>query len=567
MSQAPQATKVSSSASPAELDPYPASAINPIRSPEVDLKMAETWYWGRGNTAYGSIQAKSQCEDGRFLSMEKFESALADIHCNSNSVAFSFNDEKVYDAAKMSFRWLNERGQNSILLVTEHPACGENKRQPFQATGVKFSDLEMKATFDAKQTTWEDGIKEGTIKYNTKGFTGIGKGLEERFQVSSPHLSPNLQHDFSGTTIFNEPFNGINAALVCTTCNTGGKLDFEISVDVPSFELSYQLDSTAVEATVDLDLKLDGAIPSPISKPFSLGTVSLGGLPPFGPVTAGANLDFEVVTEITQFSVDADISFGVNVALPDQHVVFPNDGQGIQGPQLSTSGPTVSGSVDVSGGVTPEIIFSVGLSAFGFSASAGVALAAPNVSLHLTAENDGSGVCGTTAPAGVEFDANVGVGLDIFGGKGAATDLPNLKNIFTTSAQIFSTCITAPAAAATSTTASAPPPTITFTSFNDDCCATGCGAASGFLSAQKLTIVADGNTCAPITAGGVGGLNSAQFVTDSNSCTIQFFEDSACATPSAFQKSAAIANGTCVENNLFGGDNNAVNFIKMSCTS
>jgi hypothetical protein len=76
-------------------------------------------------------------------------------------------------------------------------------------------------------------------------------------------------------------------------------------------------------------------------------------------------------------------------------------------------------------------------------------LTANSFAIDITARASTAGVCDTSkAGASVDFEVDVGAELDAFGGLGPASDLPNKFALFSTSAQIFSTCVAVTATSA-----------------------------------------------------------------------------------------------------------------------
>jgi hypothetical protein len=580
----------SASATPStlELEPYPASSITgePSGSVNLNLQTEQTWYWGSSKyllplllaptdfilagIPHGAI-TKFADPDERIFSTESFEAAIQDSQCNASSVSITYTNEQYYGQAKSALSWVSSEnsGSRSIFLVNDEPSCSTAQRVPYNVTGVEFDDSTLTATLQAMVVTWEAGVSNGTALYDTVGIPTANSTVNKRLSDSGS-LSANLAQTFN-QQIFSKTTDGIDTTLTCANCSTTGTLDFKASITIalpPTF--SFSVSTNDVGVTIGLDLSLSGELTTPISDTFAIASIPLPGSVKFGPVSIGPQLDVDFVTSLTQLSAAADIQFGVEANLADGTIGFPSNGDQFPTPSFTALGPTISGAVSVTGDITPEIILSIGASIPGASVSAGIAVQAPDFTLNLDAQTGGA--CGNpSAEAGIEFDVDVGFGVILFGGEGKATALANSVNIFTTSAEIFSTCVTVAgsttAAAATTTSTSAPAQTLSATTFSDDCCGEGCTAV-GINSESKLTFIADGTTCNQANEGGAGGINSL-YINNMDNCNIQFFTDSACSTPppsGLTSTSNPLANGSqCFPSKLFGGDGNTVNFLKMSC--
>jgi hypothetical protein len=109
----------------------------------------------------------------------------------------------------------------------------------------------------------------------------------------------------------------------------------------------------------------------------------------------------------------------------------------------------VDGTISVSGSVGNTVTLELDVEAFKYGVSAGLQLGVPELAIDITARASTAGVCGTSkAGASVDFEVDVGAELDAFGGLGPASDLPNKFALFSTSAQIFSTCVAVTATSA-----------------------------------------------------------------------------------------------------------------------
>ncbi|KAF2102136.1 hypothetical protein NA57DRAFT_54063 [Rhizodiscina lignyota] len=586
----------------------------------VDLVSADSWYWGKDpNHPNANLTAYAGGDNDRVLSMEKFSSQLKSTSCSADgkSVAFTFKSQPLMNAAKNSFGWVNQGGR-SILLVTNAPNCGDNPRQPFKATGVSFNG--NTATFKTEKVTWEEGLHTFNLHFSSAGIGNAQelekqekekRELERRFlgiSLPIPNIDKNIPigvgHDFSGQIFSKQLSDSVSAELDCNNCATRGTLNFDVNIggntDTPKVELS--LTPSGVGASVTLDFKLSAQLTDAISDTFPLvDHLALPGgfsIPAIGSI--GPSLNVVAVVGITEVTAEVDLSFGVDMSIPDSSLaridLFDSTQNAFNGfnPTFTPIGPTLDGSVSVSGSVGPRIDLAIDVEAFGKGAAAGLSLSAPEVTMDLSANAASEGgVCGDpNAQLGVNFDVGLAAELDAFGGVGNVNDLPNKKAILSTSTQLFSTCVTIAGSAPTDSSSSsttdssgssstattidagtitpapaAPVQTISFTSFSD----TNCGQnldASVINTNTPISVPADGS-CQPVNAGGAGGLDSVQF-TDLPDCTIRFFPDNTCggsAGPSAELGLLASFNGSiCLQDTDFSdGANNNVNFATFLC--
>ncbi|KAF2100243.1 hypothetical protein NA57DRAFT_73853 [Rhizodiscina lignyota] len=545
---------------------------------DVELLNSHDWHWGSDPSLPIAHVIGSVDDDRRILSMDSFDSQLKSTDCSNdgNLITFSFNNDPIFKAAMDSFKWVNEEPGRSIFLVTEPPACGETKRQAYNATNVSFDYPNQAATFSVKKTTWKDGV-DTKLRVESAGIQQNGPSnstsIMQRRQSSNSGAAPangqsastdntpsgtipntnatrsgqndlvfststatpvvTLENKFSKS--FSKSVGDVQFGLNVHDSEITGQLDFTILADATAELLSFSVSPNGVGAHLNFELNATAAFTGQASDTLDLFTLSLEPVGIDSVFNVGPQLKLGGQYSIGPVSAELGLDFGVNLDVSDSAVatvdIFHsgNDQFTQWTPVFTPIGPTIDGSVSVSGSISPVLTLDIGASAFGEGFEVGLELTAPQVNLGLEADASTSGkVCDGSADGDVDVKVDITVSgeLDYFGGLGSDNSEPNKKPLISaTTTQLFSTCVPfgsgSPTASATPTSTAK---VISWTVFQaDQNCQSGstipeqagegdCVALSGSVSA---------NSTAPIPLGpGVGASFSNE-----NGCTIQFFAD------------------------------------------
>jgi hypothetical protein len=231
---------------------------------------------------------------------------------------------------------------------------------------------------------------------------------------------------------------------------------------------------------------------------------------------------------IDSVSASVDFTMGAKLDVPSDSIAKLDVQDGSKNqlsgwiPTFTPVPPELKAEIDVKGHIGPRVNLELDLQFLKTGIGAGLSLAAPQLTLDLSASgNTGGGICqAENVNAGVSVDVGLGAELDVFGGFGKAADLPGKAQLFTTNKPLFSTCLPI-GAGATSTTAAPAGPTGQSTTFlNDNCDPAESGSNSitegACVDAGFDTDFQSGNVFFPLLDQG-------------NGCFVEYYSDKDCA--------------------------------------
>lgn len=476
--------------SPPELMPVPLTNVGSgDAGTDTSLRNSEAWFYGidskftflqllilgiilrdPGSQAHANLSGSFQGGYQMATSMDRFVNMVKSATCSSNqdAIIITFKDAPSYTSANQDWDWVNQGTFRSVFMTVNMPECllpvndlGSGVgRQAYQVNGVTWDDSQNMATLKAVPKQWKEVIgqdpKTGNswwVEIDSRGFPKPSGQNTKRFSDSTT-VTISVGHDFGGT-ILTQTVDGVDIDLECSQCATSGSLEFTASFGILPFFGAISVMPSGLGATVVLSLTASGTLGQDVSKSVNLVSTSLPGGFTFldCDITIGPQLIVDVSAGITGISGQAELSFGGELTVPNSAIASVGFGSGGPGNQFSGWGPTFTpilpnfqSNITVTANAGPRIIValeasisSIFLSA---SASAGLALFAPVITGTLDAlTNSNGGVCGLSeGVAGLDFDLNIGAELDAFAGEDQPTNLPNKEVIFTTSADLFSTC-------------------------------------------------------------------------------------------------------------------------------
>ncbi|KAK5725751.1 hypothetical protein LTR15_003941 [Elasticomyces elasticus] len=495
-------------ARPHEFDLYKRDEL-PAQT-DIDLKTAQSWYWGSDNMINMNLTCYTMQDNERLLGQESFADAIATASCTANSLAFTLSDATTYAAAHIAWGWVNHETNRTLTLVTENIGCTNETRQPWIVSAATFDSANQAVSFTATPTPWIDAIPRYGLRFSHDNITeaappsvadainaGLSKrGLQKRFffPEAKKRFTIDVSHDFSRNIFDTSIGDNVNAKVDCNPCGTKGKLNLDVDVLAiiafpPRLEkATATLTPDGVGATVQIDLALQGELTNGVNQKFNLVTIGLpGSINILGLVIIGPQLQVDAIAQLSKVTAKAAVAFGVEMDVPASAIanldlVHPENNKFQDWtPVFTPIPPTIDASVSVTGSVAPEINVQIGFNIKKvIDLAGGIALQAPQLSFDLSAQAESAGgVCGNPdAHLGLNFDVNLGVELDAFGGN-AETSLPNKFILFATSTQIFSTCLTV--------AGGAPAPTDTTATTTDAAPATTTQASPTSLTNQTLS--------------------------------------------------------------------------------
>jgi hypothetical protein len=434
------------------------------------LSLSETWYWGMNGSSLPI--AKASCSfvrdgkqpwNGRIVALEKLMSNVKNIECSSDAITLQWSNKDSFSAAETNWDWVNQDTSRYLAMVVMSPNCAGGQRQTYKVSHIETSSGSLTMNIDAKPVDFNEAIPYIDFRLST---TGVGTGNSSRGLVKRAEASIPVAKDFSGTNIFSQNIgDSLDVSLTCGNCKTTGNfdLDFEVNFDAGAifggklpFSGSLSITAQQVSATIGLDLVVSAALTSEFDKsvtflnvPLLENPLAVAGIANIGP-TLMVNLD----AKIDSVTASVDLSLGsVTLSVPDGAKATldlngDNNSNSNFALDFSTEAPSVNADISASASFGPNIVLGLEATVFNTGVAAGLALAAPQLSVTASVGTDQD--CG-----GVEFEADLTAQLNAFAGAGKVADVAadNTISIIGTSTQIFSTCLTLPTDAPATTTA------------------------------------------------------------------------------------------------------------------
>ncbi|KAJ4364846.1 hypothetical protein N0V95_000595 [Ascochyta clinopodiicola] len=525
-------------------------ATNNVNGDPEDYKLSisETWYWGMNGSSVPI--AKADCSftrdgkqpwNGRIVALEKLMGGVENIQCSSSAITLQWSNKNSFNTAKTNWGWVNEESSRYLAMVVKSSGCAGGQRQTYKVSDIKTSKGNLTMSIDAKPVDFADAIPYIDFRLST---TGVSPAMTPRGLIKRAEATIPVARDFSGTNILNQTISdGLDVSLTCGNCKTTGNFDLDLEANFDAgailqgnlpFSGSLSITAQQLSATIGLDLVVTAEITSAfensitfLNVPLLQNPLSVAGIANIGP-TLMVNLD----ANIDSITASVDLSLGsVTMSIPDGAKATldlnggTNSNSGFM-PTFSTEGPTINAGISASASFGPNIVLGLEATIFNTGVAAGLALAAPQLSVTASIGTD-------QACAGVDFEADLTAQLNAFAGAGNVADVAaeNTISIVGTSTQIFSTCLTVPTdAPATATVA---PPAAQPTPFggmvgavlsdpgcqqalnNPGAVAPKLCAADGGDSSFTQSIDGSANTCCP---GGTGDLGATLDGTTSTCC-------------------------------------------------
>jgi hypothetical protein len=443
---------------------------------DYQLSMSETWYWGMNGSSMPIAKADcsfvrdgKQSWNGRIVPLEKLMGSVKNIHCSSDAVTLQWSDKDSFNAAETNWDWVNQDNSRYLAMVVMTPNCADGQRQTYKVSHIEASSGNLTMNIDAKPVDFADAIPYIDFRLST---TGVGVGNTTRSLAKRVEGQANIPvaKDFSGTNIFSQNISdSLDASLTCGNCKTTGNFELDLNVNFDAgaifggklpFSGSLSITAQQVSATIGLDLVVSAELTSEFDKsvtflnvPLLENPLAVAGIANIGP-TLMVNLD----AKINSVTASVDLSLGsVTLSVPDGAKATldlngDNNGNSNFALDFSTEAPSVNAGISASASFGPNIVLGLEATLFKTGVAAGLALAAPQLSVTASAGTDQD--CG-----GVEFEADLTAQLNAFAGAGQVAEVAADKtiSIIGTSTQIFSTCLTLPTDSTAATTTAAAP--------------------------------------------------------------------------------------------------------------
>jgi hypothetical protein len=416
------------------------------------------------NTSMQDTATGKGFPNAKTCATERFNDTIASLSCSSTALKMKFKNEDDYTLAKNSWNWVNQNSNRYFVMVVAWPSCGGDRR-PYKVTSYTSNNATMTITMSAAPKDFQKAFPYMKLSVATNGILDgvVPTGTRKRASLSTS-IPISLEHDFSGTKIFDAQAEDVDVSLNCGTCNTAGTLniDAELSFNLfssPTLSGTISVTPSGVAATVGLSLTASGEVTQAIDESVNFVTFTLPGgisIPLIGML--GPSLMVDMVATISSITASATVNLGsVTMSIDDNskaQLDLANSANNVLTgftPTFSAEGPSVDAGISASAQFGPQIILGIDAEVFGTGAAAGLALNAPSLNLNAAIE----ATAADNGCAGVEFDVDLSAQLNAFGGVGKIKDVAatDTFSIIGTSTQIFSTCLSFPGQAAATTAA------------------------------------------------------------------------------------------------------------------
>lgn len=464
-----------------KLVPYRKKYIDSPRQPNLKLTTTQTLHWApqrsgeyekqlyptafdltliplSDTSALAELVVSTTKDNKRYLSDSQFASIVQGAACNDSFVSLAFNDTNNLESARSQWSWVNQPG-NSLYLFLDQPGCVEDEaRQPYHVESISFTN--STAVLQITEINWTELGGAYRLGYSAspsrttnqpRGFGDIDEDLGT--------VSIDFNHDITNTIISDAD---LGLELDCNPCSTFGEVDLHFEFSASNFGLFDQLATVPVTtrkqlgANITLDMAIAESLTNVVKGTYPIYKLDLSDLDSIpGIFEIGPVLRVQAYVEISEVEAKLNLSTGVDVTIDSASCVdfdlFNPDTYSTEGwtPSFYVKPPSTEGNASVTTNVGTEVILDLEAAVLSVGLAAGIVLTAPEISADLSVATDtAGGICNSTEGiSGMNFDLGVGAGLDLFAGLNTdtsfdAASLPNKKAIFSTSTQLYSTCLT-----------------------------------------------------------------------------------------------------------------------------
>ncbi|KAF2455707.1 hypothetical protein BDY21DRAFT_365432 [Lineolata rhizophorae] len=541
-----------------------------------DLRDAETFYWGidgpelEASNPTANLTMKTQDENQHVLSTERFQDSIASVSCDESSMTIAFNDQGSYESAKEAWGWVNEADAYNYIMVTSMEGCSDDGDRHCYVVSEMDADSEADSNtirMAAEAQTWEDAMSAWELHMDTRGLEATQNNLQKRLGGDG---TIDINKDYSKTLVTPFDFNGVTLSVDCASCGLSGTIDYKIDADLsvipPSFDLNLEVDPKDLAAFMTFGLNLEAQLTDAFEKKVSIfgGPIDLF-TPGIPGVTIGPAIDANIGVEISEWTASATLTAGGRLDFTDNpHIKVSTDGDSdISGftPEFSPIDPEIEASISATGSLFAETSLDLELSLFSKGVKAGLFLTAPALNAGLAARASSEGVCDSQKTVGVEVDLNMSADLSFEAGL-TDSDPFFSKSLFNEERPIFNKCFGIGEDDATTEEpadeepadeepadeepadeeptgdeTTTPAETISVRTFqqsaccNDESCATDDNSSvSGANGGQSL--VTDGSSCVSLGGAGDNTQRSVSFPSlNGKTCTMQLATELSCSTP------------------------------------
>ncbi|KAF2737804.1 hypothetical protein EJ04DRAFT_561229 [Polyplosphaeria fusca] len=421
-------------------------------------KSQNSFYWGAyaGNAIYmANFTLMNPDEDEFILPIEDFAKRLKAIQCGSTttSMTIEFVDRSSFDYAKTAWDWVNKEEDNKFTLVTKPDQCYEgDDRSPYLVHDITFDSSNLLAKLNAKERSW------GEIAHSFRLQLSHELVDPTTVNLTHPHLIPrasktmDISHSFDQNLFHftKDETNGMDLTADAQI-NTAGQIIADLDVEYKWFiptDIQINIHPAGVHADFLLSAKADGQLGNGIDwtlKPnieIPVAALNIKGILEIGPfVTLGVHVGSTALQGSASFSAGARATID-DSARVDVKLRHP-ESNSISGwtPQFEKIDPAFSASIGGNLRAWAELGIQLKaevLGRWGYQASLDAQL--PYFEAAFAAKADSGGVCDTEKVLGIDFDADVGINVNLNAGE--IDKAPSFqKDLFSTEWPLYSTCI------------------------------------------------------------------------------------------------------------------------------
>lgn len=270
----------------------------------------------------GNLTVFMPGDNENILSMEKFKGMLTSIKCDRYGITLAFEDDSSFAYAQRTWDWVNGADNHTFLMVAGQGDCGNNTRRlPYLVSTIAYDEERNTARLTATVGSWKDLLHSYELRVGSVPMSS-DLGLEKRewTKEASLDMSSNLNFKAEVET------GPVSGELVCDPCETTGKMEFELVVEVQlnlQVNLKFRVSPQGVTAKAKLALKVGSELKSEaITFKKPMPEIPLSGISIPGDIlTIGPVLILSIGGELSAVEGSITVTAGATATLPDTAVL------------------------------------------------------------------------------------------------------------------------------------------------------------------------------------------------------------------------------------------------------
>jgi hypothetical protein len=252
--------------------------------------------------------------------MERFLDALESVECADN-MALRFKTKRYFGYALYAWDWVNERENNSLVMVANYPGCSpDSQRQPYTVHGFDYDEDLLTIYLHAVKRSWEEVAHSFILDVGQPVTLPGPSAIHPRQTFDPAPLTFPFNYNFP-SSLLSVNQGGVDFDITCRTCGISGNIIVKWHVVIISNSpsaLTVTIQPQSVVATLVLDLSMSASsltspyqqeIPTPVTLPGDIQISNVGSL--------GAKLELTFGLRVSALSGSVMASFGITATLSD----------------------------------------------------------------------------------------------------------------------------------------------------------------------------------------------------------------------------------------------------------